>query len=133
MIYQTRKLMEDNKDKIQENEKNEIEAAIKSLEEDIKSDDVQRIKLGIENLQKSMYSFSQRIYQAQAQDQVYQQAAEQAQRAASGMGGVPPGGMGGIPPENMGETGAGGATYKKEKEKEEDKKKKVVDVDWDED
>ncbi|MFX0138064.1 MAG: molecular chaperone DnaK [Candidatus Hodarchaeota archaeon] len=133
MIYQTRKLMEDNKDKIQDNEKNEIEAAIKSLEEDIKTDDVQRIKLGIENLQKSMYSFSQRIYQAQAQDQVYQQAAEQAQRAASGMGDVPPGGMGGIPPEGMGETGAGGATYKKEKDKEEDKKKKVVDVDWDED
>ncbi|MFX1591326.1 MAG: molecular chaperone DnaK, partial [Promethearchaeota archaeon] len=119
MIYQTRKLMEDNKDKIQENEKNEIEAAIKSLEEDIKSDDVQRIKLGIENLQKSMYSFSQRIYQAQAQDQVYQQAAEQAQRAASGMGGVPPGGMGGAPPGDMGETGAGGATYKKDKDKEE--------------
>jgi len=133
MIYQTRKLIEDNKDKIQENEKKEIEAAITSLEEDIKSDDVNRIKMGIENLQKSMYSFSQRIYQSQTQDQVYQQAAEQAQRAASGMGGVPPGGvppggMGGAPP---GETGTGGASYKKEKE--EDKKKKVVDVDWDED
>ncbi|TKJ23317.1 MAG: molecular chaperone DnaK [Promethearchaeota archaeon Loki_b32] len=132
MIYQTRKLMEDNKDKIQENEKNEIEAAMASLEEDIKTDDVQRIKLGIENLQKSMYSFSQRIYQTQAQDQVYQQAADQAQRAASGMGGVPPGGMGGVPPGDMGETGAGGASYKSEKKEEKDKKK-VVDVDWDED
>ena len=130
MIYQTRKLMEDNKDKIQENEKNEIEAAIKSLEEDLKTDDVNRIKMGIENLQKSMYGFSQRIYASQAQDQVYQQAAEQAQRAASGMGDVPPGGMGGAPPGEAG-TGEGGATYKKEKE--EDKKKKVVDVDWDED
>ena len=133
MIYQTRKLMEDNKDKIQEDEKQQIEAAIQSLEEDIKTDDVNRIKMGLENLQKSMYSFSQRIYAQQAQDQVYQQAAEQAQRAAGGMGGVPPGGMGGVPPEGMGETGAGGATYKKDKEKEEDKKKKVVDVDWDED
>ncbi|MFX1324055.1 MAG: molecular chaperone DnaK [Promethearchaeota archaeon] len=133
MIYQTRKLMEDNKDKIQENEKAEIEAAIASLEEDIKTDDLNRIKLGIENLQKSMYSFSQRIYQTQAQDQVYQQAAEQAQRAAGGMGGVPPGGMGGTPPGGMGGTGAGGATYKSDKEKEEEKKKKVVDVDWDED
>ncbi|MFX0042804.1 MAG: molecular chaperone DnaK [Candidatus Hodarchaeota archaeon] len=131
MIYQTRKLMEDNKDKIQENEKKEIETAISSLEEDIKTDDVQRIKLGIENLQKSMYSFSQRIYASQAQDQVYQQAAEQAQRAASGMGGVPPGGMGGVPPGGVDETGAGGATYKKEKDEKE--KKKVVDVDWDED
>ncbi|MBW2975293.1 molecular chaperone DnaK [Candidatus Woesearchaeota archaeon] len=134
MIYQTKKLIEDNKDKIEENEKSQIEAAIKSLEEDIKSDDVQKIKLGIENLQKSMYSFSQRIYASQAQDQVYQQAAEQAQRAASGMGGVPPGGMGDVPPGGKGDTGAGGATYKKEK-KEDDKKKKgkVVDVDWDED
>ncbi|MHA2130249.1 MAG: molecular chaperone DnaK [Promethearchaeota archaeon] len=126
MIYQTRKLMEDNKDKI----------PISSLEEDIKSDDASRIKLGIENLQKSMHSFSQRIYQTQAQDQVYQQAAEQAQRAAGGMGGVPPGGMGGVPPGGMGGTGAGagGATYKKDKDKdEEEKKKKVVDVDWDED
>jgi len=133
MIYQTKKLMEDNKDKIQDNEKKEIEAAIKSLEEDIKTDDIQRIKLGVENLQKSMYSFSQRIYASQTQDQVYQQAAEQAQRAASGMDGVPPGGMGGVPPGGVGETGAGGASYKSEKEKKEDKKKKVVDVDWDED
>lgn len=135
MIYQTRKLMEDNKDKLQENEKNEIEAAIKSLEEDIKTDDVQRIKLGVENLQKSMYSFSQRIYQTQAQDQVYQQAAEQAQRAADGMGGVPPGGMGGVPPGGMGgaadTAGAGGASYKSEKKEDKDKKK-VVDVEWDE-
>ena len=130
MIYQTRNLMEDNKDKIQENEKKEIEAAISSLEEDIKTDDVQRIKLGVENMQKSMYSFSQRIYASQTQDQVYQQAAEQAQRAASGMGGVPPGGMGGAPPGGVDETGAGGATYKKERDEKE--KKKVVDVDWDE-
>jgi molecular chaperone DnaK len=133
MIYQIRKLMEDNKDKIQENERNEIEAAITSLEEDIKTEDVNRIKMGIENLQKSMYSFSQRIYQTQEQDQVYQQAAEQAQRAAGGMGDVPPGGMGGVPPGGMDGTGAGGATYKSDKDKEEEKKKKVVDVDWDED
>jgi len=133
MIYQTRKLMEENKDKIEENEKAEIEAALASLEEDIKSEDTSRIKLGIENLQKSMHSFSERIYQTQAQDQVYQQAADQAQRAASGMGDMPPGGMGGAPPGGMGGTGAGGASYKKDSDKEEDKKKKVVDVDWDED
>ncbi len=131
MIYQTRKLMEDNKDKILDNEKEEIEKAIKSLEEDIKSDDVQRIKMGLENLQKSMYGFSQRIYQDQAQQQVYQQAAEQAQQAAQGgMGGIPPGGMGGIPPGNMGGTGAGGASYKSSLDKEKEDKKKVVDVEW---
>ncbi len=132
MIYQTKKLMEDNKDKIEEKEKDEIEAAIKSLEEDIKTDDLQRIKMGVENLQKSIHGFSQRIYSQQAQDQVYQQAAEQAQHAASGMGGFPPGGMGGGPSDEMDGAGAGGATYKKEKE-DKKKKGKVVDVDWDED
>ncbi|MBD3255129.1 MAG: molecular chaperone DnaK [Candidatus Lokiarchaeota archaeon] len=131
MIYQVRKMMEENKDKIQESEKQEIESAIESLEEDIKSDDPQRIKMGIENLQKSMYSFSQRIYQGQAQDQVYQQAAEQAQKAAGGMGGAPPGGMGGAPGGGGSQTGQGGASYKSEK-KEKDEKKTVVDVDWDE-
>ncbi len=133
IIYQTRKLMEDNKDKIQDKEKNEIEAAIKSLEEDVKTDDLERIKLGMENLQKSMHGFSQRIYGDQSQQAAYQQAAEQAQRAASGMGGMPPGGMGGIPSEGMGDMGgkgAGGAGYKKDDKED---KKKVVDVDWDED
>jgi len=131
MIYQTRKLMEDNKDKIEEKEKTEIEAAIKSLEEDVKTEDLQRIKLGVENLQKSMYGFSQRIYAQQAEGDAYQQAAEQAQRAAGGMGGVPPGGMGGVPPGDMGDTGAGGASYKSQKgDKDKDKKKKVVDVEW---
>ena len=130
MIYQTRKLMEENKDKIEENEKTEIEAALKSLEEDIKTDDIQRIKLGVENLQKSMHGFSERIYAQQSQDQVYQQAAQQAQQAASGMGDMPPGGMGGVPPGDMGGAGAGGASYKKDK-KDKDKKK-VVDVDWEE-
>lgn len=133
MIYQTKKLMEDNKDKIEEKEKDEIEVAIKSLEEDIKTDDLQRIKMGVENLQKSMHGFSQRIYSQQSQDQVYQQAAEQAQQAASGMGGFPPGGMGGGPPGDTGDAGAGGATYKTKAEKEKKKdKKRVVDVEWDE-
>jgi molecular chaperone DnaK len=132
MIYQTKKLMEDNKDKIEEEEKTAIEAAIKSLEEDIKTDDLQRIKLGVENLQKSMHSFSQRIYSQQTQDQAYQQAAQQAQQAASGMGGIPPGGMGGVPPGGMGGAGAGGASYKSDKDKKDKDKKKVVDVDWEE-
>ena len=136
MIYQTRKLMEDNKDKIQPEEGEAIEAAITALEDDIRSEDVERIKAGMENLQKSMYGFSQRIYGDQAQQQAYQQAAEQAQRAAGGMGGMPPGGMGGMggmPPGGMGDmggAGSGGASYKSEEKK--DDKKKVVDVDWDE-
>jgi len=128
MIYQTKKLMEDNKDKIEENEKQEIESAIKSLEEDMETDDVQRIKQGIENLQKAMHGFSQRVYSQPGQQQAYQQAAEQAQRAAQS--GAPPGGMGGAQ-SGGGATGAGGASYKSSEE-ESDEKKNVVDVDWDE-
>jgi molecular chaperone DnaK len=126
MIYQTRKLMEDNKDKLQENEKQKIEAAIKELEDAIAKEDLNEMKQKIENLQKSMYEFSQRIYQGGEQQQAYQQAAQQAQRAAQGAGGVPPGGMGGAPG-----AGSGGASYKSE-QKEEKEDKKVVDVDWDE-
>ncbi|MHA1488481.1 MAG: molecular chaperone DnaK [Promethearchaeota archaeon] len=139
MIYQTKKLMDENKDKIQENEKEQIEKAIKALEEDIKSDDVQRIKLGVENLQKSMHGFSERIYQQQAQEATYQQAAQAAQQAAQGgVGGMPPGGMGSVPPGDMGDmggAGVGGASYQSESEKKKDEKEKkqVVDVDWDED
>ena len=121
LIYQTKKLMEENKDKILDNEKQQIEAAIKSLEEDIKTDDIQRIKLGIENLQKSMYSFSQRIYTQQAQQQAYQQAADQAQKAAGGTG-----------TGAQGATGSGGASYKSSVS-DKDKDKKVVDVEWESD
>jgi molecular chaperone DnaK len=127
MIYQTRKLMEDNKDKLQEDEKQKIEAAIKELEDAIAKEDLNEMKQKIEALQKSMYEFSQRIYQGgQQQQQAYQQAAQQAQRAAQGGGGVPPGGMGGTPGP-----GTGGASYKSE-QKGEKEDKKVVDVDWDE-
>lgn len=126
MIYQTRKLMEDNKDKLQEDEKQKIEAAIKELEDAIAKEDLNEMKQKIEALQKSMYEFSQRIYQGGQQQQAYQQAAQQAQQAAQGGGGVPPGGMGGAPGP-----GAGGASYKSE-QKGEKEDKKVVDVDWDE-
>jgi len=98
-----------------------MKAAIKSLEEDIKTDDIQRIKLGIENLQKSMYSFSQRIYAQQAQQQAYQQAADQAQKAA-----------GGASTGAQGATGSGGASYKSSAS-DKDKDKKVVDVEWESD
>ncbi|TFF96882.1 MAG: molecular chaperone DnaK, partial [Promethearchaeota archaeon] len=127
MIYQIQKMVKENEDKIQEDEKQQVEAAIESLEEDMKTDDVQRIKQGIENLQNSMQSFSQRIYAQQGQQQAYQQAAEQAQRAAQD--GTPPGGMGGAQPG--GSAGSGGASYKSDSKKDEEDKKNVVDVEWD--
>jgi molecular chaperone DnaK len=134
LIFSVKKMMEDYKDQLQEEEKNQIEAAIKDLEEDIKTDDIQRIKESMDKLQKSMHGFSQRIYAQQAQQGEYQQAAEQAQRAAQGWGGfpggAPPGGTGGAQ-EAPQDVGGGGAKYDKDT-KEKDDKKKVVDVEWDE-
>jgi molecular chaperone DnaK len=128
LIYQTQKLMKENEDKLQEEEKQDIQAAITSLEDDIKSESIQQIKNGIENLQQTLQKFSQRIYAQQGQQQTYQQAADQAQRAAQG--GVPPGGMGGQP--GAGSTGRGGAAYTSGGDKDEEDKENVVDVDWDE-
>ncbi len=130
LIFSTEKMIEEYKDQLQEDEKKNIEAAIKDLQDDIKSDDVQRIKEGMDKLQKSMHGFSQRIYGQQAQQAQYSQAAEQAQRAAQGFQGDAPGGMGDFQagPQDV---GAGGAKYTKKKEEKEDKKK-VVDVEWDE-
>ncbi len=132
LIFSTEKMIEEYKDQLQEDEKKNIEAAIKDLQDDIKSDDVQRIKEGMEKLQTSMHGFSQRIYSQQAQQAQYQQAADQAQKAAQGFPGGMPGGMGDFQagPQDV---GAGGAKYTKkaEDEKKEDKKK-VVDVEWDE-
>jgi molecular chaperone DnaK len=124
LIYQTQKLMKENEDKLQEDEKQDIQAAITSLEDDIESESIPQIKKGIENLQNTLQKFSQRLYSQQGQQQAYQQAADQAQRAAQG--GVPPGGMGGAQP------GTGGASYKSDEKEDEKDKKNVVDVDWDE-
>lgn len=129
LIFSIKKMMEDYKEQLQEDEKQQIEAAIKDLEEDVVTDDTQRIKEGMEKLQKSMHGFSQRIYSQQAEQGQYQQAAEQAQKAAQGFGGFP-GGMGGAQPGPQ-DVGEGGAKFEGEK-KEKDDKKKVVDVEWDE-
>ena len=124
LIYQTQKLMKENEDKLQEDEKQDIQAAITSLQDDIESESIPQIKKGIENLQNTLQKFSQRLYSQQGQQQAYQQAADQAQRAAQG--GVPPGGMGGA------QTGKGGASYKSDEKEDKEDKKNVVDVDWDE-
>ena len=133
LIFSIEKMMEEYKDQLQEDEKKDIDTAIKNLQDDIKSDNMQRIKEGMDRLQKSMHGFSQRIYAQQAQQAQYSQAAEQAQRAAQGFQGDVPGGMGDVQagPQDV---GAGGAKYTKKKEEKEEKedKKKVVDVEWDE-
>lgn len=65
LVYQARKTLEDAK--IEGAEKEEIEAKINKLEEAINSNDTEAIKAQTEELQNTIYSMSEKMYQANAQ------------------------------------------------------------------
>lgn len=65
LVYQARKTLEDAK--IEGAEKDEIEAKINKLEEAINSNDTEAIKAQTEELQNTIYSMSEKMYQANAQ------------------------------------------------------------------
>jgi len=65
LVYQARKTLEDAK--IEGTEKDEIEAKINKLEEAINSNDTEAIKAQTEELQNTIYSMSEKMYQANAQ------------------------------------------------------------------
>ena len=65
LVYQARKTLEDAK--IEGSEKDEIEAKINKLEEAINSNDTEAIKAQTEELQNTIYSMSEKMYQANAQ------------------------------------------------------------------
>ena len=64
LVYQARKTLEDAK--IEGTEKDEIEAKINKLEEAINSNDTEAIKAQTEELQNTIYSMSEKMYQANA-------------------------------------------------------------------
>ena len=64
LVYQARKTLEDAK--IEGAEKDEIEAKINKLEEAINSNDTEAIKAQTEELQNTIYSMSEKMYQANA-------------------------------------------------------------------
>ena len=64
LVYQARKTLEDAK--IEGAEKDEIEAKINKLEEVINSNDTEAIKAQTEELQNTIYSMSEKMYQANA-------------------------------------------------------------------
>ena len=65
LVYQARKTLEDAK--IEGAEKDEIEGKINKLEEAINSNDTEAIKAQTEELQNTIYSMSEKMYQANAQ------------------------------------------------------------------
>jgi molecular chaperone DnaK len=72
LIYATEKSLKDYGNKISESEKSQIESQIKKLKEDVKSDDVAKIKRSMEELTKVSHKLAETIYreaQAKAQEQ----------------------------------------------------------------
>ena len=72
LVYQARKTLEDAK--IEGTEKDEIEAKINKLEEAINSNDTEAIKAQTEELQNTIYSMSEKMYQAKANTEGADQA-----------------------------------------------------------
>ncbi len=82
MVYQTEKLMKDNADKLDDNLKKTLEAGIEVLKKAIEADDTAGMKKGMEDMEKSLHEFSQKIYADVAQQQAAQQAYQQAAQGA---------------------------------------------------
>ncbi|MBN1869093.1 MAG: molecular chaperone DnaK [Candidatus Omnitrophica bacterium] len=69
LVYSTEKSVKDYGDKISAGDKSKIEEELNSLKEVIKSGDVQKIKQGIETLQKASHKLAEEIYKATAAQQ----------------------------------------------------------------
>jgi len=82
-VATAKKTIDELKDKIKDDEKENIDAAIKELQEALTGDDTEAIKEKTEALQKVLQEIGTRVYQEAAQQQAAQQ---QAQSAGSGQG-----------------------------------------------
>ena len=76
LVFQTEKLLKDQADKVQPDDKEKMEAALKELKDALAGTDIEAVKRGHENLVNASQEFAQRLY-AQAQ---------QAQNAADASG-----------------------------------------------
>jgi len=77
MIYTVKKTLTDHGDKASDEEKEEIEAKIKTLEEKIETDDTAAITAAMEELMKSSHKLAERVYQESAQEQAPEQGEPQ--------------------------------------------------------
>ena len=69
VIYQTEKSLKDNADKITDEEKASVEAAINELKELMNGDDLEAIKQATEKVSESFYPIAQKMYQDTAETQ----------------------------------------------------------------
>ena len=77
MVYESEKLLNENGDKLSEEDKNSISSSVDALKEALKGNDMNLVKSRQEELQKKFYEISERMYQA---------AAQQGQNGAPGAG-----------------------------------------------
>ncbi len=63
LVYQTRKLLSEQGDKLQGEERENLQSRVSALEEALKGSDMEKIKDATEELMKASHSFSERLYQ----------------------------------------------------------------------
>ena len=80
LVYTTEKTLKDFGDKLDASEKSDIESAVNTLKEKLKTDDVDAINSAREDLEKKVYAVSEKVYKAAAE----QQAAGNAAGGAAG-------------------------------------------------
>ena len=64
LVYQTEKLLSELGDKVEGQEKTDIEDAVKTLKAAVESDDTEAIKAAIEALTQKSHSLAEKLYQA---------------------------------------------------------------------
>ncbi|TYR17725.1 molecular chaperone DnaK [Corynebacterium urealyticum] len=65
-VYQTRKFVEDNKDKVSEDIQNKVEEAAKAVDEALKGEDIEAIKDAMEKLSAESQEMGKAIYESEA-------------------------------------------------------------------
>lgn len=113
-IYSTEKSVKEYGDKVSTDEKASIEKELNNLKEAVKAKDQDKIKQGMESLQKASHKLAEAIYKETA-----------AQQASQGAGqGAAQGGPGGAGAQSAGATGAD------QSQQGGDKKEDVIDADF---
>ena len=82
-MYETEKFLKEHGDKADAVKKGAVEAAIERLKQAVKDEDADKMKAGIEELNKEMQAISADLY-AQAKQGAGDQSAGSAQQAAGG-------------------------------------------------
>lgn len=69
LCYTAEKLVSDSGEKLAENDKTEINTKVAALKEAIQNGNIDTVKSGMDDLQKTVYAVSEKLYQAAAPDQ----------------------------------------------------------------